>query len=152
MTSLEEKALQSSPITPICYYRKVDETFVMLKVEDDPNCLLQHLNNQHPRIKFTMEKENCGIIPFLDVLVNRNGSTIQTSIYRKPTHTDQYIHYQSNHPIKVKAATISTLAHRAKEICNPELPGMPEERQAPKDQGCGRTSHSNKRICLTCTS
>ena len=35
MTDLEERALASSPVTPICWVRKVDDTLVILKPEDD---------------------------------------------------------------------------------------------------------------------
>ena len=122
MTDLEEKALLTSPIQPMCWYRKVDDTFVILKPDNDPHQLLDHLNNQHPRVKFTMEAENNNQIPFLDVLVSRTDSNqLQTSVYRKPTHTNQYVHYQSNHPPRVKSGIISTLTRRAKNICTTNL-------------------------------
>ena len=37
-------------------------------------------------------------------------------VYRKPTHTDQYLRFESHHPLKHKLGVIKTLQHRAKEI------------------------------------
>ncbi|XP_071092696.1 uncharacterized protein [Haliotis cracherodii] len=114
MTHFEQQALTTSPIQPICWYRKVDDTFVILKQDQDPTLLLQHLNQQHPRVQFTIETEKDNQLPFLDVLVCRNSANrIQTSVYRKPTHTDQYIHFNSNHPLRTKTGIISTLTKRA---------------------------------------
>ncbi|XP_067682687.1 uncharacterized protein [Haliotis asinina] len=122
MTDLEDKALETAPFKPSCWYRKVDDTFVVLQPEQDPIQLLAHLNEIHPRIKFTTETEHNNQLPFLDVLVSRTScNQLQTSVYRKPTHTDQYIHFKSNHPPKVKTGVISTLTRRAKNICSANL-------------------------------
>ncbi|XP_046583490.1 uncharacterized protein LOC124290731 [Haliotis rubra] len=122
MSDLEEKALLTSPFKPMCWYRKVDDTFVVLKPDNDPAELLHHLNKQHPRVKFTTETETNNQIPFLYVLVSRTDSNqLQSSVYRKPTHTNQYVHYQSNHPPRVKSGIISTLTRRANNICSTNL-------------------------------
>ncbi|XP_046584988.1 uncharacterized protein LOC124291950 [Haliotis rubra] len=71
MTSFEQQALSTSTIKPTCWYRKVDDTFVILRQDQDPAALLQHLNQQHPRVQFTLETESSGQLPFLDVLVTR---------------------------------------------------------------------------------
>ena len=114
MTDLVEKALLISPYHSVCWYRKVDDTFVILQPDQDPQQLLDHLNAQQPRIKFTIENENNNQLPFLDVLVTRTpNNELSTSVYRKPTHTDQFIHHQSNHPPKVKTGIITTLTRRA---------------------------------------
>ncbi|XP_064610736.1 uncharacterized protein LOC135474961 [Liolophura sinensis] len=55
------------------------------------------------------------------VHVKRTADALQTTVYRKPTHSDQYIHYKSNHPPKTKTGIISTLTKRAKLICNSNL-------------------------------
>ena len=60
-------------------------------------------------------------MPFLDILViplsDGNGSLI-TTIYRKPTHTDQYLQWDSQHAISTKYSIISTLYHRPKTVCS----------------------------------
>ncbi|XP_067660266.1 uncharacterized protein [Haliotis asinina] len=123
MSDLEEKALLTSPFQPMYWYRKVDDTFVVLKPDNDPLELLNHLNKQHPRVKFTMEAETNIQIPLLDILLSRNHSNqLHTTVYRKPTHTNQYVHYQSNHPPRVKSGIISTLTRRAKNVCSIKPP------------------------------
>ena len=53
----------------------------------------------------------------LDTLLKRKpDETISILVYRKPTHTDQYLNYNSNHPVKTKDAVVSALFKRAKEI------------------------------------
>ena len=81
---------------------------------------MKHLNTQRPSIKFTIEKENKGKLPFLDILIDRNNDKITTSVYRKPTHTGQYLHYTSNHPKSTKQAIVTSLQNRANVICSNE--------------------------------
>ncbi|GJQ84925.1 hypothetical protein Trydic_g531 [Trypoxylus dichotomus] len=97
---------------PLCWYRYVYDTFVVWPHGADAlGEFLQHLNSIHPRIQF----------PFLDVLVNRNrDGTLSHRVYRKPTHTDRYLHYNSNHHPKQKRAVIKTLVDRAARICEPQ--------------------------------
>ena len=35
-------------------------------------------------------------------------------MYRKPTHTERYLHFDSYHPPDVKTGIIQTLVHRSK--------------------------------------
>ena len=66
-----------------------------------------------------MEEEHQNQLPFLDVKVTKdNNNKLQTSVYRKPTHTDQYLHFTSHHPLQVKTGIIATLARRARNICS----------------------------------
>ena len=64
---------------------------------------------------FENEKENC--LPFLDVYVKRTDIGFETSVYRKPTFTGQYLLWESFSPLKRKISLISTLMHRALMIC-----------------------------------
>ena len=101
----------------------MDDTFVIHK-EVNKQDFLQHINSVDPAIKFTVEdnKED-GSIPFLDTIVKpeENGG-LSITVYRKPTHTDQYIQWDSHHNLSAKFSVINTLSHRAKTVCsNPEL-------------------------------
>ena len=44
------------------------------------------------RIEFTLEREKDGVMPFLEMLIERESNTFVTSVYRKATHTQIYIH------------------------------------------------------------
>ena len=93
MADFEEQALTSTPCMPKIWKRCVDDAFTILS-RDKVNIFLQHLNSQQPTIRFTMETETNNTIPFLDTLVTRDSDGyFFTSVYRKPTHTDQYLAY-----------------------------------------------------------
>ena len=73
----------------------------------------------HPKIKCEAVLEENGQLPFLDVLVVRNeDGSFTTTVYRKPTHSDRYLHWTSNHPVKDKLFGISTLVYRANHYCS----------------------------------
>ena len=116
MEEFEVKALQSFPHPPSLWLRFVDDTFVIHKAEHSQD-LLQHINSQDPHIQFTVEPTQQGSLPFLDTLVTiQPDNTFKTTVYRKPTHTDQYLHWDSNHHITAKQSVYNTLAHRAKTV------------------------------------
>ena len=58
---------------PRFWKRYVDDTCCIMK-EDEAEPLLNHLNSVCPTIKFTMELERDGSLPFLDTkLIRRDG-------------------------------------------------------------------------------
>ena len=63
------------------------------------------------------------LIPFLDTIVKPEADgSLSISVYRKPTHTDQYLQWDSHHHLSAKFSVIQTLSHRASTMCsNPEL-------------------------------
>ena len=61
-----------------------------------------------------METENDNQLPFLDTLIQRSkNGELSSSIFRKPTHTDRYLNFRSDHPLQHKRAVFDTLMHRA---------------------------------------
>ena len=67
-----------------------------------------------------MQKED-KTIPFLDVLlVIQEDGSLGHKVYRKPTHTDRYLHYNSFHYPSIKNPVCKTLINRAKTICEVE--------------------------------
>ncbi|XP_062708184.1 uncharacterized protein LOC134288193 [Aedes albopictus] len=88
------------------------------------------LNSQHNTIKFTVEKEVEGRLPFLDLLISRKeDSTLKFGIYRKPTSTDRYITSDSNHFGAQKQAAFHSMAHRLFNV-----PMAKEEFEEEKDR------------------
>jgi len=70
-----------------------------------------------PSICFTMETESDSKLAFLDTAVlSEPDGRLTTSVYRKPTHTDQYLAYDSHHPQSVKRGIVKWLYDRAKRI------------------------------------
>ena len=55
------------------------------------------LNSFHANISFTCERECDGMISFLDVLIMRKNNTIETTVYRKQTRNDIYLHWDLSH-------------------------------------------------------
>ena len=80
--------------------------------------LQEHLNSIEPHIKFTIELPGTDGLPFLDTLTKPTPNSIESTVYRKPSHTDRYLDYNSNHPISAKLSVIHTLIHRAKQVCS----------------------------------
>ena len=116
MEEFEVKALITCPHPHSLWLRFVDDTFVITKAEHSQP-LLQHINCQDPHIQFTVEPTKQGSLPFLDTLVTiQPDNTFSTTVYRKPTHTDQYLHWDSNHHITAKQSVFNTLAHRPKIV------------------------------------
>ena len=63
-----------------------------------------------PNIKFTYEKEVNNALPSLDVLLIRNSDHIHTTIYRKETNNDLYLHWHAFAP--------TSLVNRGYLICS----------------------------------
>ena len=97
----------------------MSDTFVIIqKTQEDS--FFQHINSIDEKIQFTKEaSRGDGSMPFLDTLVtiNEDGS-LNTKVYRKPTHTDLYLQWDSHHSIAAKYSVINTLHYRAKAVCS----------------------------------
>ena len=116
MQNHDKVALSTFVIPLKVYERFVDDTFSILK-RNQLQPFHDHLNSIHPKIQFTVEEESEKKLPFLDTLLRRNDDgTISVLVYRKPTHTDQYLNFKSNHTSQSKDAVISALFRRAKDI------------------------------------
>ena len=60
--------------------------------------VLSVLNSFHENISFTYEQEINGKISFIDILIMRSGNSFETTVHRKSTHNDIYIHWESFAP------------------------------------------------------
>ena len=62
------------------------------------------------------------VLNFLDVLVKmEDDEQFVTSVFRKPSHSDRYLHFSSHHPLCNKISVIETLKFRAFAHCSNEL-------------------------------
>ena len=91
------------------------------------NDFTDHINSQSEHIKFTIEEEQDEQLPFLDtlVIVNDDGM-LQTKIYWKNPHTDQYLNWDSNHHLKHKRSVVRTLICSTETVVS-ELDDVEEE-------------------------
>ena len=71
-----------------------------------------------PHINFTIAQELDGKLSFLDTLVTCNNGSLSIDVYRKPTHTDRYLDYNTHHNKRHKVSTAQTLLHRAATLPN----------------------------------
>ena len=79
------------------------------------------MNSLYPQTQFTKEEEQDSMLPFLHTLVQRNpDKTISVKVYRKPTHTNQYLNYTSHHSTSAKQSVITALFDRADNIVSSE--------------------------------
>ncbi|XP_067648856.1 uncharacterized protein [Haliotis asinina] len=118
MTSFEDSALSTVPFQPLCWYRKVDDVFTTTAHPNDIDHLLQYLNAQHPKIKFTMESETDHQLPFLNVSLQSTDHGCKSSVYREPTH-------RPVHPLDLLSSSQDQASHRShphqtKSICHPD--------------------------------
>ena len=103
----------------------------------------ERLNSVEPPIQFILGREKDRHLPFLDLNVSRGvQGNLETSVYRKPTHTDKYLNFDSHYPIRYEKSDAKTLLRRAD--CLPSsLDSKAEERKyvsnVLKTNGCTKT-------------
>ena len=101
---------------PLLQVRYIDDIFgLFLGGLDSLKQWVQHLNNSHDTIKFTMEASPVEI-PFLDTLVYIQDSIVKTKLYIKPTDKKQYLLYSSEHVHHIKKAIPYSQALRFRRI------------------------------------
>ena len=104
---------------PKFYLRYVDDILAAFDYEHDSLIFLIFLNNRHPNIKFTIEKQNNHSIVFLDVFIsdiNNQNLTLQT--YHKSTYTGLLLNFKSFTSFSYKISLIKCLIDRSFKICN----------------------------------
>ena len=74
----------------------------------------------------------------VDILITlKEDGSLSTSVFRKATHTDLYLQWDSHHTISSKYSVAGTLYHRAKTICSdPQLLKKEEDHLCQALQKC----------------
>ena len=110
--SIEENLEQHGQL-PRYYRRYVDDTLTVMPDRVTAGQFLDSLSSTHPSLKFTIEVEREGSLPFLGTeLVNR-APKIESKIYIKRTNTGLLLQVQSHIDIKYKRSLINTMVDRA---------------------------------------
>ena len=99
--------------------RYVDDIFVLFnKSSDHLKRFQSYLNSCYVNMSFAVKTEQNNKISFLDVNVIREQGKFITSVYRKPTFSGVYIHFDSFLPDAFKIGMIYTLVNRCVRICS----------------------------------
>ncbi len=128
MENFETEALNTAPHPPSEWDRYVDDTFV-IQLRQWVDELTDHINDVNEHINFTIEPEKDNKLAFLDTCINKQpDGSLKITVYRKPTHTNQYLNFASHHHIQQKLGIVKTLFHRCDSIVTD-----PADRRIEKD-------------------
>ena len=90
---------------------------VFLKnLKKDP--FFNHINQQHPQIKFTVENSVDNALPFLDTQISLKDDHFESIVYRKQTYTGVLLNIEAVCPMSWKKGLILGAINRAKNICS----------------------------------
>lgn len=117
-----EKLKKDRNITPLFYYRYVDD--ILLCIPQDRTVLahvLTTFNSYDDHIEFTHEIEKDNKINFLDITLIRQDDNIITNWYRKEIFTTRTLNYFSNHTDQQKKNIVYNLIDRAIKLADPRF-------------------------------
>ena len=103
----------------ILYLQYIDNIFMIWTgTKQELLIFLENLNSKHKTIKFEHDISHSNI-SFLDTLIYEDKiNTLQTTLYRKPTDQQSFLHAQSNHPKSLKRSKPYSQALKIKTICS----------------------------------
>ena len=85
----------------------------------------------------------------MDVSVQQmKDRSLATKVYRKPTHTDRYLHYSSHYPVNQKVSVARTLFSRANKITSnkeKKIEGFHQTTKTSKNNGFSSSKCSFKK-------
>ena len=78
--------------------------------------LLDTLNQAHFSVKFTMETECNGMLPFLGIQLLNRSPQIETKVYGKPTNSGLLLQYHSHVDNRYKKGLLRTMLDRTHRL------------------------------------
>ena len=105
-------------IKPLFYKRYVDDIIVLFESQDKLIKFRDYFNRCRPNISFSHEVERDGKLSFLDANVFREERQFLTNVYRKPTFSGVYTHFESVLPTTYKFRMVYTFPYRCFRICS----------------------------------
>ena len=115
MCMLEEKLVDYGAM-PLYYRRYVDDTIATFSSLEEHEIFFTQLNALHSSIQFTAELSSNNVLPFIGVNCHKVGSSIETSVYHKPTDNGLLLHYHSHTDQRYKRSLLRTMITRAYRI------------------------------------
>ena len=110
MQAHEHTAISTALHPPKVWEQFVDDIYSILKRTQN---FFYYINNLHQNIKFFMEEGSNGEVALLDTLLKQNNGKISLLVYRKPMHTNKYLHYSSHQQTSCKESIVFSLFNRA---------------------------------------
>ena len=83
------------------FERYIDDTLRTIKESLIEN-KLSEINSLHPNLKFTLEVEQNGKLPFLDICIEHHESTLSFTWYCQPTDTRLILNFHAMAPKRYK--------------------------------------------------
>lgn len=118
MDHVLDSSVVKLPYRVIILKKFVDDILMMvpdLYIEATLECFNSHTRS----IQFTLEVEDDEqAVPFLDTKVIRQNNRVKLKWYRKDTHSNKIIHFNSNHSLNVKINIIKQMKNRINKICH----------------------------------
>ena len=99
------------------YDRYMDDILREIR-KDHIDTKLEEINNLHPKLEFTVERETNMSIPFLDMLIIRDSDKLSSTWYTKHTDTGLTMNFQFFVPLKYKRYVIIGFVHRIFRACS----------------------------------
>ena len=122
MAKWESQALDKCPKKPQCYFRYLDDIFLVWPhSREEFTEFFNILNSHHPNIKLKSNIDK-NSISFLDVTVFKGDGfhqtqSLDTKVYFKPTDTHELLHKSSYHPSHTFKGIVKSQIIRFKRIC-----------------------------------
>jgi uncharacterized C2H2 Zn-finger protein len=79
---------------------------------------LDEINSIHLSLKFTIEREQEGSIPFLDMRIMNNSGKLSSTWYNKPSDTGLIMNFHALAPKRYKRSVVSGFVHRIFRACS----------------------------------
>ena len=101
------------------YLTYVDVILAAFENEQDSLNFLDFLNNKHPNIKLTIEKQINHSIAFLDVFISGiNNQNLPLQTYHQLTYTGLLLNFKTFTSFSYKISLMKCLTDRSFKICN----------------------------------
>ena len=100
----------------LSYYALVTCALARMPSTEAATDFLTTLDSFHPSLSFTIEFPDNNKIPFIGIEIIKNGTRIETQVYRKPTNTGLLLDFQSHTDKRYKECLLKTMIHRAHSL------------------------------------
>ena len=120
MSDFEDRHVYTYDLQPKVWLRYIDDIFCLWQHgRTELDKFITHLNGVHDSIKFTADISEESI-NFLDTTVLIKNRELETTLYVKPTDRNNYLPFNSAHPLHCKRGLPYGQFLRIRRICSEE--------------------------------